>query len=89
MPEQPPQHAQHLDQSRLTRLEESLAYADRAAEEAGRQVVDIYRRLDLLARRIEALEKRLEAATHADSPEAAARPVTNEELRQNRPPHSA
>lgn len=89
MPEHPPQQAHQPDQSRLTRLEESLAYTDRAAEEAGRQVVDLYRRLDLLARRVEALEKRLEAVTHADSPEAASRTVTDDELRQNRPPHSA
>jgi hypothetical protein len=81
--------SEHSESSRLTRLEESLAYADRAAEEAGRQVVDLYRRLDLLARRVESLEMRLEAAAHADSPEAATRPLTNEELRQHRPPHSA
>lgn len=84
-----PEHPEHPDPSRLTRLEESLAYTDRAAEEAGRQVMDLYRRLDLLARRVEALEKRLEAATLADAPETAPRTVTDDELRQHRPPHSA
>ena len=72
MPEHPPQQAHHPDQSRLTRLEESLAYTDRAAEEAGRQVVDLYRRLDLLARRVEALEKRPVAAA-AEKPKPAAK----------------
>ncbi len=81
MPEQP-------DATRLTRLEESLAYADRAAEEAGRQILDLYRRLDAVTRRMEAIEKRLEADTRVPEP-GTPRSVTDEELRANKPPHSA
>ncbi|MBX3361763.1 MAG: SlyX family protein [Phycisphaeraceae bacterium] len=76
------------DPSRLTRLEESLAYADRAAEEAGRQILDLYRRLDALSRRLEAIEKRLEEDTRQPEP-GTPRRITDEELRANKPPHSA
>lgn len=77
-----------IDPSRLTRLEESLAFADRAAEEAGRQIVDLYRRLELLHRRIESLEKRF-AETQIEQQPGSPTRITDDELKSQRPPHSA
>lgn len=75
--------------SRLVRLEEAIGFADRAAEEAGVQAIDLYRRLDALTKRIEMVERRItEVATSPTAASPAGAP-TDQELRDNRPPHSA
>ncbi len=74
---------------RVLRLEESAAYADHASEQITAEMLAIHRRLDALTRRIDTLERRLADAAAIDDQHAAAGSPTNEQLKLNKPPHSA
>ena len=60
-PERPEHVVEHLAQ-RVTRLEESWAFGERDARATLEQLLDLDKRLRLIARRLDAIEQRLAAA---------------------------
>ena len=54
---------------RLTRLEESHAFAERTSEQLAEQVIALFQKMDALDRRLMALEGRLEALAEGDRDE--------------------
>lgn len=56
---------------RLERLEEAHLFADRAAEELNRAVLDLAERVDAIAKRLSALENRLDAIADDDEQDEA------------------
>lgn len=74
---------------RIRGLEESLGFADHAVQQMSRELLAIHKRLDLFGRRIDAMERRLEQAAAIDEQGLAGGSPTNEQLKQNKPPHSA
>ncbi len=74
---------------RVRGLEESLGFADHAAQQMSGELLAVHKRIDVLARRIDAMERRLEQAAAIDEQGLAGGSPTNEQLKQNKPPHSA
>ena len=52
--------------SRLERLEESHAFAERHAEELSKQLIEAYERIETLEKRLRDLERRLTALNEPD-----------------------
>lgn len=74
---------------RLHHLEETVGFADHASGQITSEMLTFHKRLDALARRLDAMERRLEQATTIDESAASGSPPTTEQLKQNKPPHSA
>ncbi len=53
-------------ESRLTRLEESQAFAERTGEQLSEQLRELFGKIERLNRRLESLEARLERSQRAD-----------------------
>lgn len=58
-------------ESRLTRVEENQAFAERACEQLAEQLRELFDRLGALSRRIAALEQRLARSEPMDSENGA------------------
>lgn len=56
-------------EDRLMRIEESVAYTERAAEELTAQVLDLHRRLDTVMKRLEQIERRVNEALTPPEPD--------------------
>lgn len=87
MPTHPPQPDPFT--GRVQRVEEALGFTDHAVSQANAEILALNKRLDALSRRIDTLERRLEQATAVDEPGLAGGSLTDDQLRQNKPPHSA
>lgn len=74
---------------RVRSLEESSAFAEHATEQITAEMLGIHRRLDAMARRLDTLERRLAEAALAEEQGPSDGSPTNEQLRMNKPPHSA
>ncbi|HVZ93862.1 MAG TPA: SlyX family protein [Phycisphaerales bacterium] len=58
-------------EARLTKLEESQAFGERAAEELSEQIREMHRRIDLLVKRLAAMEERVRRAAEGGGEEVA------------------
>ncbi len=65
-------HSQSMsadDRARLDRLEESLAFTERAVEQLSTEIADINRRVQVITRRLAQIEQRLDKPqSDADAP---------------------
>jgi uncharacterized coiled-coil protein SlyX len=68
-----PQAMSDRDRARLDRVEESLAFTERAVEQLSTEIADMNRRVQALTRRIALIEQRLE------KPEGGADSSTDED----------
>lgn len=85
---QPPIPSSLLD--RIVRIEEVIGFADHTSTQITTEVLALSKRLDHVLRRLEALERRLEeAAQSSDGTATSPVPHTDDELRRQKPPHSA
>lgn len=74
---------------RIQRVEETLGFTDHAVSQANAEILALHKRVDALLRRIETLERRLEQAATIDEAGVTGFAPTDDQLRQNKPPHSA